>query len=77
MGFFPLYQFEDWFGVIALVIFPIIVVIGLILLPFIDKNVENIKTRRIVVWSYLLLVTIMILFIINVAVLPPVKHLGG
>ncbi len=74
--FFPLYQLEDWFGVISLVIFPIIVVIGLILLPFIDKNVENLKTRRIVVWSYLLLVTIMILFIINIAVLPPVKHLG-
>ncbi|MBK5194150.1 MAG: cytochrome bc complex cytochrome b subunit [Flavobacteriaceae bacterium] len=75
--FYPIYQLEDWFGIIALVIFPIIVVAGLILLPFIDKNVENIKTRRIVVWSYLLLITIMILFIINVAVLPPVKHLGG
>jgi len=75
--FFPLYQFEDWFGVIALVVFPIIVVLGLIFLPFIDKNVENIKTRRIVVWSYLILVTIMILFIINIAVLPPAKHLGG
>jgi quinol-cytochrome oxidoreductase complex cytochrome b subunit len=74
--FYPIYQIEDWFGVISLIVFPIVVVLGLIILPFIDKNIENVRTRKIVVWSYLILITIMILFIINIAVLPPVEHLG-
>lgn len=74
--FLPLYQLEDWFGLGALVVFPVFVLIGLILLPFIDKEIDNRRIRRIVVWSYLILITIMILFIINVAVAPPVQHLA-
>jgi len=75
--FYPVYQIEDWFGVISLVVFPVFVVLGLVILPFIDKNAENMKIRKIVVWSYLILVTILIMFIINIAVLPPVEHLGN
>lgn len=74
--FLPLYQLEDWFGLSALIVIPVIILIGLILLPFIDKKVENRKIRNIVVWGYLILITIMILFIINVAVTPPVQHLS-
>ena len=74
--FLPLYQLEDWFGLGALVVFPVFVLIGLVLLPFIDKKIDNRKIRNIVVWSYLILITIMILFIVNVAVKPPVQHLS-
>jgi ubiquinol-cytochrome c reductase cytochrome b subunit len=75
--FLPLYALEDWFGITALVVFPIAVLIGLVLIPFVDRN-ENLHSamRETIVWGYTVLVAVMIMFIIYVGLTPPVKHLG-
>ena len=74
--FLGLYAFEDWFGLSALVVAPIVILIGLVLIPYIDRN-ENIHStiRKIIVWGYLALMAFMILLIIYVGLTPPVKHL--
>ncbi len=74
--FLVLYQFEDWFGVISLLIVPMVIVLGLILLPYIDSGKDDYSLiRKIVVWGYLIIVAIFITFIIHVALSPPVHHL--
>ncbi len=75
--FLGLYALEDWFGITALVVAPIAILIGLILIPYIDRA-ENIHSiiRMIIVWGYTVLVTIMIMLIIYVGLTPPVKHLS-
>lgn len=75
--FLILYQVEDWFGISSLLIFPALIVIGLILIPYIDSKKDDYSlTRRIVVWGYIIVIAVFITFIINVAVTPPVQHLG-
>ncbi len=74
--FLVLYQFEDWFGVISILILPLVIVLGLILLPYIDSGKDDYSlTRKIVVWGYLIIVAVFITFIIHVALSPPVHHL--
>ncbi len=74
--FLGLYALEDWFGIIALVVAPIAILIGLVLIPFIDRR-ENIHStmRKAIVWGYIVGVTVMIMLIIYVGLTPPVKHL--
>lgn len=74
--FLGLYVLEDWFGIIALVVAPIAILIGLVLIPYIDRN-ENIHLimRKAIVWGYIGGVTAMIMMIIYVGLTPPVKHL--
>ncbi len=74
--FLGLYALEDWFGIIALVVAPFVILIGLVLIPYIDRK-ENIHStvRKIIVWGYAALVTIMIMLIMYVGLTPPVKHL--
>jgi quinol-cytochrome oxidoreductase complex cytochrome b subunit len=71
-----LYQFEDWFGVKYLSVFPLLLVIGLILIPYFDSKKDDYSVKRkIVVWSYIIIMAIFITFMIHVAISPPVKHL--
>lgn len=74
--FLGLYALEDWFGLIALVVAPIVILIGLVLIPYIDRK-ENINStmRKAIVWGYIVGVTVMIMMIIYVGLTPPVKHL--
>jgi quinol-cytochrome oxidoreductase complex cytochrome b subunit len=73
-----LYQFEDWFGVKYLSVFPLLIVIGLILIPYFDSKKDDYSLKRkIVVWSYIIIMALFITFIIHVAISAPVKHLGG
>lgn len=75
--FLVLYQVEDWFGIQSLLILPLLIIIGLILIPYIDSKKDDYSLRRkIVVWSYIIIIAVFITFIINVAVTPPVQHLG-
>ncbi len=75
--FLVLYQVEDWFGMTSLLVFPALIVTGLILIPYIDSKKDDYSlTRRIVVWGYIVVMAVFITFIINVAVTPPVQHLG-
>lgn len=75
--FLVLYQFENWFGIKYLSVFPLFMIAGLVLLPFIDSKKDDFSiTRKIVVWSYIIIVAIFITMIINMAITPPVKHLG-
>lgn len=75
--FLVLYQFEDWFGIQSLLILPLIIIIGLVLMPYIDSKKDDYSTtRKIIVWGYIIIVALFITFIINVAVTPPVHHLG-
>jgi len=75
--FLVLYQFEDWFGISTLLIIPLLIVIGLVLLPYIDSRKDDYSLiRKIVVWGYIIIVAIFITFIINVAISPPVQHLA-
>ncbi len=74
--FLVLYQFEDWFGIISLLILPIVIVLGLILLPYIDSRKDDYSwIRKTVVWGYLIIAAVFITFIIHVAISPPVRHL--
>lgn len=74
--FLGLYAFEDWFGIVTLVIAPILIFIGLVLIPYIDRS-ENLHStvRKTIVWGYSVLITIMIILIIYVGLTPPIKHL--
>ncbi len=74
--FLGLYVLEDWFGIIALVVAPIVILIGLVLIPYVDRK-ENIHSamRKAIVWGYIGGVTVMIMMIIYVGLAPPVKHL--
>jgi len=75
--FLVLYQFEDWLGISTLVILPLVIVIGLVLIPYIDSREDDFSlTRKIVVWGYIVIVAIFITFIVNVAISPPVQHLA-
>jgi quinol-cytochrome oxidoreductase complex cytochrome b subunit len=74
--FLVLYQFEDWFGVKYLSVFPLLIIIGLVLIPYIDSKRDDYSiTRKIVVWTYIIIMAIFITFMIHVAINPPVKHL--
>jgi quinol-cytochrome oxidoreductase complex cytochrome b subunit len=75
--FLILYQFENWFGIQYLSVFPLFMVIGLILLPYIDSKKDDYSiTRKIVVWGYIIIMAVFITIMINMAISPPVKHLG-
>ena len=75
-AFLSLYALEDTFGMAALIISPIIVLVGLVILPYIDsKSGPNSKAHKIVVWSFLGIIVIMVGLIIYVALTPPVQHL--
>lgn len=74
--FLTLYMLEDWIGIKALLIAPLIILIGLIILPYIDKKGNpNATIHKVVVWSYLAVVAMLIFFIIMVGITPPVKHI--
>lgn len=74
--FLGLYAFEDWFGIVALVIAPLVILIGLVLIPYVDRKESLHSTmRKAIVWGYLVGVTVMIMLIIYVGLTPPVKHL--
>lgn len=74
--FLVIYQFEDWFGVISLLILPVLIVIGLILLPYIDSKKDDYSVmRKVIVWAYIIIIAVFITFIIHVALAPPVHHL--
>ncbi len=74
--FLGLYVLENWFGIIALVVAPIVILIGLVLIPYIDRN-ENIRStmRKAIAWGYIGGVTVMLMMIIYVGLTPPVRHL--
>jgi len=75
--FLVLYQFEDWLGISTLIILPLVIVLGLVLIPFIDSRQDDFSlTRKVVIWGYIIVVAIFITFIINVAISPPVQHLS-
>ena len=44
--FLPFYPFEDWFGLTALIWVPVILVVGLLAVPFIDRSPWRSPTRR-------------------------------
>ncbi len=75
--FLVTYQFENWFGVKYLSVAPMLMIVGLILLPFFDTKKDDYSTKRkIVVWSYLIIMAFFIAMMIHIAITPPVKHLG-
>jgi quinol-cytochrome oxidoreductase complex cytochrome b subunit len=74
--FLVTYQFENWFGVKYLSVAPMLMIVGLILLPFFDTKKDDYSTKRkIVVWSYLIIMAFFIAVMIHIAITPPVKHL--
>lgn len=75
--FLWLYPFEDWFGLKALVVGPALLVVGLVMLPFVDRDDERDPRRRrpwmalaalvIVAWAGLTLFAFLSV---------PVSHIG-
>lgn len=75
--FLVLYALEDWIGLYALLIAPLIILAGLLAIPYIDRSTSiNSTIRKVIVWGYILAVSILIFLIIYVGASPPVKHLG-
>ncbi len=75
--FLPLYTLEDWFGLYPLLIAPVLVVAGLIVIPFIDvKKDHDSIMRRVIVWGYVGIVAVAIFMILYAGLTPPVKHMG-
>jgi quinol-cytochrome oxidoreductase complex cytochrome b subunit len=74
--FLGLYAMEDRFGIIALVVAPIAMLIGLVLVPYLDRKESLHSTmRNAIVWGYSAGIAVMILLIIYVGLTPPVQHL--
>lgn len=74
--FLTLYAFEDWMGVRALLIVPLIIVVGMILIPYIDRKESlNSTMRKVIVWGYIVIVAAVVFLTIFVAGAPPVNHL--
>jgi ubiquinol-cytochrome c reductase cytochrome b subunit len=75
--FLPLYALEDWFGLYSLLIAPVLIVAGLIVIPFIDvKKDHNSIMRRVIVWGYIGMVAVVIFMILYAGLTPPVKHIN-
>jgi len=75
--FLILYAFEDWIGVNALLIVPAVVVVGLVLIPLVDRAQSlGSVVRKVIVWGYLGAVALLVFLTVYVALAPPAEHLG-
>jgi len=75
--FLPFYAMEDLIGLYSLLIIPLLIFVGLILIPFIDRKESLASTgRKVIVSVYTALMAIAIFGILYVALTPPVNHLG-
>ncbi len=75
--FLVLYALEDWIGLYALLAAPLVLLIGLLAIPYIDRSPSlNSTARKVIVWGYIFLSAVFIFLIIYVGVSPPVEHLA-
>ena len=76
--FLPLYPFEDWFGLAALIWVPVAVFGGLALVPFVDRSRYRSWPRRRFLVAIGLVVAIALAGLgVLAAVTPPQPHLMG
>lgn len=74
--FLVLYAFEDWIGLSALIFVPLVIVVGMIVIPYIDRSESlNSAVRKVIVWGYVVVVAAVVFLTIFVAVTPPATHL--
>ncbi|MFX1466613.1 MAG: cytochrome b N-terminal domain-containing protein [Promethearchaeota archaeon] len=75
--FLPFYPFENAFGIIALIIFPGIIAILFILVPFFDRDPKRDPRKGRQLWVFIFMLVILVgIVILNVlaAVVPPEEH---
>ena len=76
--FLPLYPFEDWFGIKALLWLPIAGIVGLAAVPFIDRFGSSSLRRR---WILIVLAFVVIAALIALAIYAqastPAEHVPG
>ncbi len=75
--FLWLYPLENWFGLEALAVFPVLLVLGLAAVPFLDRNPER-DPRRRRFWITLGTVAVVawLALTIYASVTVPVEHIG-
>lgn len=76
--FLWVYPFEDWFGLRALIVAPALLILGLALVPFVDRNAER-DPRRRRLWVALAVVVVVALIGLSVYgyLTQPVSHVGA
>jgi quinol-cytochrome oxidoreductase complex cytochrome b subunit len=75
--FLPFYAMEDLIGLYALLVIPILILVGLVVVPFVDRRESLTSTARTVIVSlYSALMAAAIFGILYVALTPPVNHIG-
>ncbi len=75
--FLVLYALEDWIGLYALLTAPLIMLVGLLVIPYVDRSQSmNSTTRKVIVWGYISVAAVMMFLIIYVGFSPPVTHLS-
>lgn len=76
--FLPLYPFEDWFGIRALLWLPVAAFIGLLTVPFIDRFGSSSMRRR---WILIALAVVVIAVLVGLAIYAqmstPAEHVPG
>ncbi len=76
-AFLVLYALEDWIGLKALLVAPVVLLVGLVVIPFIDRRASlSSAARKLIVWGYVFVAAVVIFLIVYVGLTPPVTHLG-
>lgn len=72
-----LYPLENWIGLLALFIVPLIVLAGLIAIPLVDRRQEiNSTVRKVIVWGWIFAVAVIVFLTIYGSTVPLVSHFG-
>jgi ubiquinol-cytochrome c reductase cytochrome b subunit len=76
--FLPIYPLEDWFGLSAIIWAPIVLFVGLALVPFIDRNpYRSPRRRRVFIGIGLVAVVVVVALGMYAALSAPQQHLMG
>jgi ubiquinol-cytochrome c reductase cytochrome b subunit len=76
--FLPLYPFEDWFGIKALLYLPIVGMAALLLVPFIDRfGSSSLRRRWILVAGAVVVIAVLAALVIYATASTPAEHVPG
>ncbi len=76
--FLPLYPFEDWIGIRALLWVPIAAVVGLATVPFIDRfGSSSLRRRWVLIAAALVIIVALVALAIYAQASTPAEHIPG
>jgi quinol-cytochrome oxidoreductase complex cytochrome b subunit len=76
--FLPLYPFEDWFGIRALLWLPIGTLVGLAAVPFVDRfSSSSMRRRWVLIAAALFLLAAIVVLAVSAQISTPAQHIPG